>query len=140
MGFRPEGSSLDRIDNNGNYYKDNCKWSTRKEQNNNQRDLRFITYKGETRNITQWAESVGLTYTILHDRIDKLGWDFEVALNTPKITEKTLTYKDKTLTLTEWSVILGVRQKLLAERIRYGWSTWRILGFNEEYVEMPTGL
>ena len=35
MGKRPEGMSIDRIDNNGNYCKSNCKWSTPKEQNNN---------------------------------------------------------------------------------------------------------
>lgn len=37
MGYRPEGLSLDRINNNGNYCKENCKWSTRQEQNNNKR-------------------------------------------------------------------------------------------------------
>lgn len=39
MGERPEGLTLDRIDNNGNYNKENCKWSTRAEQNRNKRGL-----------------------------------------------------------------------------------------------------
>lgn len=37
MGERPEGLTLDRINNNGNYCKENCKWSTPKEQMNNRR-------------------------------------------------------------------------------------------------------
>ena len=38
MGKKPEDLSLDRINNNSNYTKENCKWSTKIEQNNNRRD------------------------------------------------------------------------------------------------------
>lgn len=42
MGERPKGLTLDRIDNNGPYGKWNCKWSTRKEQNNNSRNCKKV--------------------------------------------------------------------------------------------------
>ena len=74
--------SIDRIDNNGNYSERNCKWSTRKEQNNNQRSNALFTHDSKTMNMKQWAESVGLPYKALQHRVYR-GWDFSVAITTP---------------------------------------------------------
>ena len=82
VGDRPKGMSLDRKDNNKGYSKENCKWSTTKEQNNNKRDRKdsnFITYKGKTKTITQWAKRSGLTATTVSDRL-KRAWSFEKAI------------------------------------------------------------
>lgn len=75
--------TLDRIDNDGNYCPENCRWITRKEQGYNKSTNRLITYKGETKPLTQWAEENGFTYQQVRKRIDDLGWSFERAITEP---------------------------------------------------------
>lgn len=75
--------TLDRIDNNGNYCPENCRWVSRKDQSNNTRKNRMITHNGQTKPITQWANDNGLPYYILKNRIDRNGWSFERAITEP---------------------------------------------------------
>ena len=53
MGDRPEGTSLERIDNDADYSPENCKWATTPEQGTNQRTNRLITHNGETLTMMQ---------------------------------------------------------------------------------------
>lgn len=83
MGQRPSSDhSLDRIDSNGAYCPENCRWSTRIEQQRNRRDNIRITYNGETKTAPEWAETTGINDDAIRQRIAR-GWTVETALTTP---------------------------------------------------------
>lgn len=75
--------TIDRINNNGNYEPNNCKWATIKEQNRNSRNCNYFTYNNKTCCISEWAELYHIKYSILYSRLQKLNWSIEKALNTP---------------------------------------------------------
>ena len=87
MGERPNGKTLDRIDNNGNYCQKNCRWATNIEQQNNKRNNRFLTYKNETKSIKIWAKNLNINYGIFCMRIYR-KWSIEKILTRPMIHRK----------------------------------------------------
>ena len=84
MGERQDDMTLERINNELGYSKDNCKWATRKQQANNRRTNVKLEYNGKVMSISQWASEVGLTRYVLTQRIER-GWSVERALTTPNL-------------------------------------------------------
>ena len=75
--------TLDRIDVNGNYEPNNCRWVTIEVQSNNRRNNHLLTYNGETHTMSEWSSILGIERYILNNRIVAQHWAVERALTTP---------------------------------------------------------
>lgn len=85
MGPRPKGHTLERVDSNGDYTPENCKWATPAEQNNNRSICIIVEVNGERLTLKQaWRKHAPewLTYRALHKRVAK-GWSVEDSFFTP---------------------------------------------------------
>lgn len=86
MGYAPSKEhSLDRIDVNGDYCADNCRWATWEEQQNNRRNNVSVTMNGETRNLYSWCKEYGVSMQFIHHRVKNMGMTYEEAFSVPKM-------------------------------------------------------
>jgi hypothetical protein len=140
MGERPDGMTLDRINHDGDYCKENCKWSTVKEQIRNTRANRMITYNGVTKCLIEWAEQYDIQPGTLGRRLDK-GWAVDKAMTHPvnipqkgvTHNQKLISYRGERLNMKEWAKRFNMDYTTLNKRVRkYGMSF-------EEAVTRPVG-
>ncbi len=124
--------SLDRIDNSKGYYKENCKWSTTKEQANN-RDTNVVFTIGDvSHTITGWSELYNKNPNLVITRVNS-GWSIEKALNEPTRVYKTLEFNGECLTFKEWSVRVELEPSTIRNRIKLGWTI-------EEALKIPVDM
>lgn len=87
MGLRPEGHTIDRIDNNQGYSPENCRWATRKEQALNTRRTLKVEFEGQLRVLQHLSEEHGIPHRVVYDRL-RWGWTVKKALTTPVLKMK----------------------------------------------------
>ena len=91
-----EGLSIDRIDNNGDYCPENCRWTDWITQSNNKRNTIIISAFGKTMPCSEWSRTYGIPCNTIRSRIER-GWDPEIAITKP--VDKRHWPKRKTLEL-----------------------------------------
>lgn len=124
MGKRPLGGySIDRINVDGNYCKDNCKWSTRIEQQNNTTTNVYYEYNGEQQTLAQIARKEGVKYKSLWNSVNHNCESVSDAVARLKqVITTTYSFMGKNLTKKQWSVETGISCKTISYRLNAGWS------------------
>ncbi|MGM0807627.1 MAG: hypothetical protein ACQET8_23250 [Bacillota bacterium] len=116
--------TLDRIDVNGNYTKENCRWVDIKTQMNNMRINHFIEYDGETYSLSQFAEKHNLDYHLFRSRILR-GFSVEKAMEPRWVGE--ITDKGETKRIKDFAEEYGMTYSQLKKRLMWGWDIERAL-------------
>jgi AraC-like DNA-binding protein len=137
MGIRPDGTTLDRIDSNGNYTPFNCRWADTDTQCNNRNNNFYISFNYEIKTATEWANELGdISADTIIKRINR-GWLPEEALMLPIGTKNNNTkseasiatqfkptlieHNGKCQSITEWANELGFSNpSVLSKRLRRG--------------------
>lgn len=133
MGHPPDGHTLDRIDVNGPYSPENCRWATWDEQAKNRTSCRYVQHNGQRLTLTDFAKAVGVTYSALKTRVLRFGEDpIEAANGIIARREKTLT-DDKIADIRTGRL----SQKRFAEM--YGISKGTVYNLQKGFVSLPMG-
>lgn len=137
VGPRPSDKhSIDRDDNDLGYIPNNLSWKTKKQQQNNMRTNKFLTFEGQTLTIAQWSRRLPLTSRAIEGRLDS-GWSDERTLTTPlnirKRDKSTRSFRGKRKTVSAHAKDHGLLADTVKWRLKQGWSA------NEALLTPPHG-
>lgn len=82
IGGRPDGTWIERIDNDGNYCPENCTWATKEQQSLNKSTNVVLEYNGKSQTMTEWCKETGISWQAMQHRYHR-GWSVERMLTTP---------------------------------------------------------
>lgn len=123
--YGEKDTTLDRIDVNGNYCKENCRWATNKEQANNKSTNIFVP-TGET--LFNYCNRMNLNYNTIRGRL-RAGWTIEDALNIP--TQKSIILPTGE-TIKQYCDKVGLNINTVQNRLKKGWSLEKALKLNSQ--------
>ena len=129
-----DGLTLDRIDVNGNYEPNNCRFITQTEQSENKTDTLYVVYHGCKVCLKRLCKDLKLPYKPIWYRLTNLKWDVEKAIDTPlqkktkQILKPSYTYKGFTGTARAICKHINVDYRTIQYRLHNGWATDRAFG------------
>lgn len=139
MGKRPtQNHSLDRINNNGNYEPNNCRWADQKTQLRNTSVNRIIEFNGKSQCLADWSDETGISSAAIKMRIDVHHWTIEDALTikagkafnwrgTTHKDSELLAYNGESLTHREWEKRIDAKKDTIRKRLKQGWTIERAI-------------
>lgn len=121
--------TLDRIDHEGDYRPENCRWISINAQQRNKRNSFMICIDGKTMTASEWSEVSGVSSGTIVARIKKYGYTEKEAVFTPPRfpVKNGLVYNGKMLSIMEWSRRTGINPKTIHMRLSRGWSIEKTL-------------